>query len=503
VDARLVTWRLKEKNMSPPLLPARPISLLIRRAILFVLLLNANQALAQRAPISPDHPWHGPGEQRIAADAKSVREPAFNLDPAKTYTLAELIDLAETHNPETHFAWERARAQAAALGIARSELYPTLAAAALSQTNRSEDYLATRFFRQTIQDFQVALELNYTVFDFGGRAGRINAAKAEVLAANFSFNDAHRAVIFQVEEAYYRLLNSIGQEDAARASLANAQNVQEAAEQRLEHGLATLPDVLEARSSTAQADYDLQAVLGVEQIARGDLATALGISAMTLIHVEPLEQVPAPDSVGDTVDQAIDRALKQRPDLMQQVAEIRAANAGIKEARAAYYPNLGLTVAPAAQSLFGLQQPNPWGHTAGLTGGVLFNLQWTVFDGGLRQSRLAQARADAHAAEAQANVKRDRIEDEVWTAYAKLNTAFRQRQAAIALLEAASQSYSAALESYNYGLRNLLDVTSAQRTLAQARSADVLARTRVLTALADLAFRTGDSVQPGAARPQP
>jgi outer membrane protein TolC len=387
------------------------------------------------------------------------------------------------------------------LGIARSELYPTLAAAALSQTNRSEDYVTTRFFRQTIQDFQVALELNYTVFDFGARAGRINAAQAEVLAANFAFNNAHRAVIFQVEEAYYRLLNSIGQEDAARASLANAQNVQEAAEQRLEHGLATLPDVLEARSATAQAEYDLQAVLGAEQIARGDLATALGISAMTLIHVEPLDRVPAPDSVDDTVDQAIDRALKQRPDLMQQVAEIRAANARIKEARAAYYPHLGLTVAPAAQSLFGLQQQNPWGHTAGLTGAAIFNLQWTVFDGGLRKSRLAQAQADERAAKAQANVKRDRIEDEVWTAYSKLNTALRQRQAAIALLQAASQSYSAALESYNYGLRNLLDVTAAQRTLAQARSADVLARTQVLTALADLVSRTGDSIQPSATKP--
>jgi outer membrane protein TolC len=430
-----------------------------------------------------------------------LHEFPFNLDPAKTYTLAELIDLAESHNPETHFAWERTRAQAAGLGIARSELYPTLAAAALSQTNRSEDYVTTRFFRQTIQDFQVALELNYTVFDYGARAGRINAAQAEVLAANFAFNNAHRAVIFQVEEAYYRLLNSIGQEDAARASLANAQNVQEAAEQRLEHGLATLPDVLEARSATAQADYDLQAVLGAEQIARGDLATALGISAMTLIHVEPLDQVPAPDSVGDTVDQAIDRALKQRPDLMQQVAEIRAANARIKEARAAYYPHLGLTVAPAAQSLFGMQEQNPWGHTAGLTGAAIFNLQWTVFDGGLRKSRLVQAQADEHAAEAQANVKRDRIEDEVWAAYSKLNTALRQRQAAIALLQAASQSYSAALESYNYGLRNLLDVTAAQRTLAQARSADVLARTQVLTALADLASRTGDSIQPSATKP--
>ena len=72
-----------------------------------------------------------------------------------------------------------------------------------------------------------------------------------------------------------------------------------------------------------------------------------------------------------------------------------------------------------------------------------------------------------------------------------MNTAFRQREAAIALLEAASQSYAAALESYNYGVRSLLDVTAAQRTLAQARSTDVLARTQVLSTLADLAFRTG------------
>jgi outer membrane protein TolC len=78
-----------------------------------------------------------------------------------------------------------------------------------------------------------------------------------------------------------------------------------------------------------------------------------------------------------------------------------------------------------------------------------------------------------------------------------LNTAFRQQKAATALLVAASQSYSAALESYDYGLRNLLDVTAAQQTLAQARSADVFARTRVLSAFADLAFSTGDAIQPG------
>ena len=105
----------------------------------------------------------------------------------------------------------------------------------------------------------------------------------------------------------------------------NAQAVQQAAEERLRNGLATLPDVLEARSATAQAQYDLQAVLGAEEIARGDLATALGASATTRIRVQPLSEVPTPESVADTVEEAIRRALEQRPDLQAQVAEIRLA----------------------------------------------------------------------------------------------------------------------------------------------------------------------------------
>jgi outer membrane protein TolC len=408
--------------------------------------------------------------------------------------LAELIDLAESHNPETRVAWERARAQAAALGIARSELYPTLAAAAHSGVTRSQVYLIDRFYRQTVGDFQVELDLNYTLVDFGARSGRIAAARAEVLAANFAFNDTHRNIIFQVQQGYYQLLNALGQEDAARASLSNAQAVQQSAEERLNNGLATLPDVLEARSATAQAEYELQSVLGAELIAAGNLATVLGTSATNTIHVQPLKELPIPESLDDSVDVAIDRALAQRPDLMRQVAEVRSANARVKEARATYYPLLSVTVSPTGQSLYGLQQQFPWGHTAGLVGGAAFNLNWTVFDGGARKNRLMQAEANVHSSEAQVNVSRDQIANEVWTAYSNLNTALRQRQAATALLEAASRSYDAALESYNYGLRNLLDVTAAQRTLAQARSTDVLARTQVLTALADLAFRSGNAI---------
>jgi len=471
--------------------------------IAFVDLLLASSVLGQTLPASPERPWHGSAEFKMKEDTGRAGDSRFAVDQSKTYSLSELIDLAEAHNPATRAAWERARSQAAALGITRSELYPTLAAAAISQTESVQAFFGDRFHGQTIQSFQLALELNYTVFDFGARSGRIDAGRARLLSANFAFNDTHRSVIDQVEQAYYRLLNSIGQEDSAQGSLANSKAVEQAAQERLTNGLATLPDVLEARSATAQAEYDLQSALGAEEIARGDLATAVGTPASVAIRVQPLDQLPTPDSISETVEETINRAFAQRPDLMQQAAEIRTAHARLKEARAAYYPTLDVNVSPVIPSLYGIQQPYHWSHTSDLTGSVSFNLSWTVFDGGARKGRMAQAQADIRAADAQTNLKKNQIADEVWTAYSNLNTAFRQHKAAIALLEAASQSYNAALESYKYGLRNLLDVTAAQRSLAQARSADVFARTQVLSALADLAFTTGDSIQANRGRSHP
>jgi outer membrane protein TolC len=219
--------------------------------------------------------------------------------------------------------------------------------------------------------------------------------------------------------------------------------------------------------------------------------------------VQPLSEVPTPDSVADTVERAISRALAERPDLQAQAAQVRVAQAERQEARAAYYPSLSVSASPRAQALYILQQQLPWGFTAGLYGGMSLSLNWTVFDGGARHNRVALAEANIREAEARVLSTRDQIEDQVWTAYTNLTTAFRQREAATAFLTAATQSYSAALESYNYGVRNLLDVTNAQKVLAQARSTDILARTQVLLALTDLAFRTGDAIQPNARRSGP
>jgi outer membrane protein len=447
---------------------------------------------AQKAPPVPERPWDASSaERQLKAPAGPAS--AFAPDPSKIYTLPELVNLAEQNNPETRVAWENAKARAADLGIAKAALYPTLAATALAQSERVNLFFAPSFYRQTLGSFSPAFVVDYLIFDFGRRSQEISISRSNLFAANFQFNDTHRNIIFRVMQAYYHLLDTKGQEDAAEANLKNAETVQQNAEARLQLGLATLPDVLEARSAAAQANYDLQAAIGATAIAHGDLATAIAIPPTSQFQVESIQSLTIPQEIPDTVETSIDKALSQRPDLLERVAQLRAATAEIKAAHAAYFPTLSIDGDAGLSRSYGQQAQTPgvYSQTQEFWQARL-NLSWTLFDGLARENRLAKAKADQKQAAAEVNAIRDQVENEVWSAYSTAQTALRQQKAAAALLDAANASYNAALQSYTYGVRSQIDVVSAQRTLAQARTADVSARTQLLTGIAALASETGD-----------
>jgi outer membrane protein TolC len=462
---------------------------LAKSATMLMALLGPAIACAQRAPATPQAPWQSTTTLQVPARSS----PAFTPDATKIYTLPELVNLAEQNNPETRVAWENAKARAANLGISKATLYPTVAALVTAQSQRYDVFFGPIYFRETAYTFSPVLELDYTIFDFGRRSQEIAVSRNNLLSANFLFNDIHRKVIYDVMAAYYRVLNTKGQEDAAEANLKNAQTVQQAAEARLELGLATLPDVLEARSAAAQADYDLQAAVGASEIAHGDLTTALGISPVGPLQVESIQSLTIPEDLTATVESSIDKALAQRPDLMQRVAELRAAAAEVKEARTAYLPTLSIGGAGGLAKSYTLQDQSPGLYSPNQeTWNAHVSLTWTLFDGFAREQRVARAKAQQKQAAAEIDAMRDQVENEVWSAYSTARTALRQQKAAASLLAAASSSYDAALESYSYGVRSQIDVVSAQRTLAAARTADVSARTQLLTSFAALAFQTGD-----------
>ena len=214
--------------------------------------------------------------------------PTVDLDSARSYSLPELIDFAQSHNPETRVAWERAKQQLDQAGVARAALYPTLAVVALAQQDRHRVLFGNVYYQQDLTVVQPSLEVYYTVLDFGARRAGIVLARAGALVAEFEFNDTHRKLIYSIAAAYYRLNSARAQSEAAQATLTNAETVQAAVEERLRNGLATLPDVLEARAAAAQASYELENVRGLERLAHGQLAKSLGVRPTTTINVQPM-----------------------------------------------------------------------------------------------------------------------------------------------------------------------------------------------------------------------
>ncbi len=462
-------------------------------AIVLLVMTTAN-GIAQKAPAVPDRIWQAPGKLKLDTKLPSVPMTGYTVSTQSAYTMADLIDLAEQHNPETRLAWQQAKARAAQLGIARSEWYPTLAALAVADTARARVLLNSAFYRQTYGSFSPELHAEYLVLDFGGRSGAIQAAKWTLLAANLSFNDTHRRIIFQVMSAYYRLLDAEGLRQAAEVSLRNAQAVESDVQDRLHHGLATKPDLLEAQAATAQAEYDLQSAVGEEQIAHGNLATVLELPPETDFQVQPISTLDLPEQLAGTVQTETRRALKQRPDLEALLAQVKAANAVIREQRSSYFPTLNFSGNGGLARQYGAQDQLPPGYATGETWDASLELKWTLFDGGRREHQVAQAVAQKAAAQAQIDTLRDEIANQVWAAHTDVETALRQRQAAQALVTSAEQSYDATRDSYNYGVRNILDVIAAQKALAQAQAEDVTARAQLLLQTANLAFQTGDLI---------
>jgi outer membrane protein len=462
-------------------------------------------AFAQQAPNDPHTPWHSGEQPRFEKQLgrTSTYANLATVDFHKTYTLSELIDLGERRNPSTQVAWNRAKQSAAQLGIARAALYPFLTSEVVGGTSNEQILVGPSFVGQDVASVAPLLSLYYTVFDFGRRQENIDASKFRSFSSNFAFNDTHQRVIFAVTAAYYQLLGAKGEVEAQEASLKNAQTVQEAVEARLKNGLATLPDALEARSATAQAQYELEQSRGFERVAQGRLAEAVNVPPTETLLVEDLSKATTIEELRESVDSAIQRALQQRPDLLAQMASVDAAAADAKQARANFYPTLSFDGYAGHEWVRGTQTANPTTYANSTTWLAELQLKWTIFDGLERNRRLDQARAQESESKAQLTLLQEQAQVEVWTAYSNVQIALRQLDAAKAFQEAASQSYDAVLEAYRYGVKNFLDVTSSQRTLAQARSALVEAKATLLTDVADLAFQTGDLLKAGGVPPNP
>jgi len=452
----------------------------------------------QIAP-APSIYWQAPDLRDYSRVLKSGEAPL--IDANRRYRLPELIDLAQRVNPETRVAWEAARRAALAVGLVESEYFPILAISAIGGYKSvgvpiPKDLVSDGFFRFDLVQAVPTLNLKWLLLDFGRRGSVRDAAKERLLAANLGFNRKHQQIVFAVQRAFYGLTSLRARIAVAQSSLDAARAVQEATEGRLKNGLATRPELALARQQTAQALFELQEVLDKERDAQVSLAESIGIPPTTPVQVTEFSELPPPADLQDSVEKTIDRALEKRPDLIAKVAALRASEAEVRRARAAYWPTLSLvgdvgsilgnariTADSKSSGWFGATQPSY---------GIGLALEWEIFDGGARQRRVELAESARRAAKDEITSTRDRAVSEIWKAYTDVKLAVQRLDVAAALVDASQQSYEDSLKSYQVGLGTLTDLLVARRELSRARFVELDTKVQLLDSSAALAFTTGE-----------
>jgi outer membrane protein len=450
------------------------------------------------APPAPNKPWSPPrlGDyERELSQIGRNNANAVPIDLEKTYDLPELIDIAERSHPETRAAWEQARAQAEAVGLSKSAYYPYLAAAASEDYAHALTAIDSVFVADAFEE-NVGLNLHWLLLDFGGRKAAVAEARQRLMSANVNFNATHQRIVFSVSENFYTYNTSRQQVEAAQSTLQAARIVADSANARLENGLGTTQDALQAKQEFAQADYNLEAAQGALNDAQVALMDALGIFPATQLRIAALPERPVANDLHEALDDLINRALSQRTDLLAKLAGLKASQAAVRGARAAYYPKLSLDAGAGWSKLdisafdspyFGNSKPV---YSAGLA------IEWPIFEGFARRDKLRMAEAQLRAAESEFTDSRDHAAEEVIMAYNDLKTALRKQDAAEVLLSAAQTAFEATLESYKNGLGTYVNVEIAQRNLAAAQTTVVSARSSVYTSKVTLALNVGDLAKP-------
>lgn len=463
---------------------------MIRSSRFFILLFVLNCVTvppnAGTAP-TPATPWTPPANAVPAATPQTRTDLVLppNFAPGMPITLAQVVDIALANNSTTRLAWLQARAAEAGLGSSRSAYLPEVNLSAPLTVSRSTSQGGRVTIRQTA--LAPSLALNYLLFDFGGRAADVEQSRQTLIAANFFHNQAIQDVILRTQQAYYSYLDSRALLAAQEATIKERQASLDAAEGRHRAGVATIADVLQARTALSQTQLNRETIEGNLRAIEGAVATTMGLPVTTRFDFGELPaDVPA-RQVTEAIDSLIARAGAERPDLAAVRANAERAQARIRAVRSQFLPSLSLSSSIGQTFFSGGSSVTP--YSAGVA------LRWPLFTGFRNVFDVRQAEIEADAARENVRSLEQQVNLQVWTSYYGLQTAMQRLATARDLLDSAQQSVDVASSRYRAGVGSILDLLTAQAALESARAQEVQARTDWFLSVAQLAHDTG-SLEP-------
>ncbi|WP_139093015.1 MULTISPECIES: efflux transporter outer membrane subunit [unclassified Pseudomonas] len=426
------------------------------------------------APVASS--WNSPAAKTGQA-ASNLDWQTFIVDSE----LRNLVGVALDNNRslrQTLLDIEQARAQ---YRIQRADRVPGLNAAANGNRQRLPGDLSNTGSSAVSSSYQVGLALPEYELDLFGRVKSLtDAALEQYLSTEAAARSAQIALIAEVSQAYLTYDGAQRRLQLTEQTLASREDSLGLISQRRSAGAATALDYQEALGLVEQSRAELESNARQKQQALNALVLLLG----TADAAKRIPQLPQdkPMLIQDIAPGTPSELIERRPDILAAEHVLKARNADIGAARAAFFPRISLT------GSFGTSSAEMSGLFDGGSRSWSFvpTLSLPIFDAGRNSANLdlAKVRKDSAVAAYEGTIQT--AFREVADALAATDTLRREEAARRALANTTNETLKLAKARYEGGVDSHLRYLDAQRSNFVNESAYIETSTQRQIALVDL-----------------
>lgn len=353
---------------------------------------------------------------------------------------------------------EQAREEA---DVASGDWYPTLDVTA---AYGYEDIQAAESASDTVLHPRT-LDLNLTqkLWDFGAADAEIEAAVLNLNRAQADAVSTRQTVILEGVTAYLNLRRHYNTLKFARASVANVKRQLELEDARVERGSGLSTDVLQAKRQLAGAEARRVRTEGALKTAANTFLRVFGALPPDIDMM--MEPPPPTDMLPSTMEDAVDIAVKENPQLLSASFRTQLARAGVDETRSSeFFPEINMIGEYSSETNSGGTAGNATTSGIRVEMSYSWNLAATAIDS------LEAAKHESSSTELLYADARDSIEESVRSAWDRFETARENASFLDNQANMASAFLDLARRERALGNRSLLDVLSGETELQNATS---------------------------------
>jgi len=395
--------------------------------------------------------------------------------------LKKLIDLAIKNNRDLKVASLNIERSRALYQIQRNDLLPKVDATAGAGFQRIPADLSANGKSMTVEQYNIGLGISSYELDLFGRVRSLQEqALEQYLATEHAQRSVQISLLSQVAAAYLSLSADREHLKLARETLANQMEAYKLVKSRFDAGVSTLLALKQSQTTVDSARVD---------IAGFTTLVAQDQNALALVVGSPVPEELLPDSLSENLSVLKDvtpglpsEVLLKRPDILQAESQLKAANANIGAAEAAFFPRITLvsSVGFGSDELVGLFKGGAFAWS------FAPRVSLPIFDGGTNKSNLKVSEVDRDIAVARYEKAIQIAFREVADALAQRATIDEQLAAQKSLADATDESYRLSQARFEKGVDSYLSVLDSQRALYGAQQNLITVRLNRLANLVTL-----------------